>query len=104
MTWYVYILLCADNTLYVGHTHDLQSRFHAHQTARGARHTAKHGPVRLIYSEDHSSEQAATFRERQLKRWTRAKKLALINGDDGQLRALSKSRESRFCAAKSSQT
>jgi predicted GIY-YIG superfamily endonuclease len=94
MTWYVYILLCADNTLYVGHTHDLQSRFDAHQSARGALHTAKHRPVQLIYSEDHSSEQAAICRERQLKRWSRAKKLALSNGDVGQLRALSKSRES----------
>lgn len=93
MNSYTYILLCADDSLYVGHTHDLSLRVDAHDTGRGALHTAKHGVARLVYSEEHATEALAVARELQIKKWSRAKKMALINGDFERLRELSRSRD-----------
>jgi putative endonuclease len=78
--YYVYILRCADNTLYTGSTNDVAARELAHNAARGAKYTAGRRPVRVVYSEPHASRSAAQIREAQLKRWTRAKKEALIAG------------------------
>lgn len=91
MNFYTYILLCADDSLYVGHTHDLHARVDAHEGGRGALHTAKHGVAQLVYTEEQATEQQAIAREIQIKKWSRAKKMALINGDLEQLRALSRS-------------
>ncbi len=93
MIWYAYILLCTDDSFYVGHTHDLDARFRAHQFQRGAKHTATHSVAMLIYFEQHATESGAIARERQIKKWSRAKKIALINGNREQLRLLSKSRD-----------
>ena len=93
MVCYTYILLCADNSYYVGHAHDIDARFRAHQSQRGAKHTATHGAARLIYFERHATDGEAITREHQIKKWSRAKKVALINGDLEQLRLLSKSRD-----------
>ncbi|MCP3981473.1 MAG: GIY-YIG nuclease family protein [bacterium] len=90
--YHVYILRCRDNSLYVGYTQNVEARVRAHNMGLGAAHTYKHGPVQLIYSEVHPTRLAATRRERQLKRWTRRKKEALIRGDLARLRALSKRR------------
>jgi predicted GIY-YIG superfamily endonuclease len=93
MNFHMYILLCADNPLYVGHTHDLQTRVEAHEDGRGALHTSEHGVARLVYSEKHTTEKLAIARELQIKKWSRAKKMALINGDLERLRELSRSRD-----------
>ena len=93
MSWFTYIYLCADNSFYVGHTSDLTGRVVRHNSARGARHTAVHGSGQLIYSEEHTNESAAISREQQIKRWSRAKKAALVRGDSDRLRELSQSRE-----------
>jgi predicted GIY-YIG superfamily endonuclease len=93
MNFHTYILLCADDSLYVGHTHDLSSRVDAHGAGRGALHTAKHGVAKLIYSEEYTTEKLAIARELQIKKWSRAKKMALINGDLERLRKLSRSRD-----------
>jgi putative endonuclease len=93
MNFYTYILLCADDSLYVGHTHDLSSRVETHEAGRGALHTAKHGVARLVYSEEHATEVLAIAREVQLKKWSRAKKMALIDGNLERLRELSRSRD-----------
>jgi putative endonuclease len=85
----VYILECADKTLYVGYTTDLESRFKQHNDGRGGRYTATRLPVRLVYSEFCGSEGIALKRERQIKRWTRAKKAALAAGDSELLNRLS---------------
>jgi putative endonuclease len=73
---FVYILLCADNSYYVGCTTDLATRERIHNEGHGAEHTAAHRPVRLVYSEAHETWRAARKREAQLKRWTREKKEA----------------------------
>jgi putative endonuclease len=79
VTW-VYILRCIDGTFYVGHTNDLDARLVAHNTGTAARYTAERRPVQIAYAEPVGSENAAIARERQLKRWTRIKKEALISG------------------------
>ena len=88
---FVYILKCADGSYYVGSTSDLSERERIHNEGHGAAHTA-HGPVRLVYSEAHESWPAARKREAQLKRWTRAKKDALIAGNRSQLHELARRR------------
>jgi predicted GIY-YIG superfamily endonuclease len=66
----VYILRCADNILYIGHTEDLSSREWAHNDGTAARYTATRRPVRIIHVEEYASIARAIARERQLKRWT----------------------------------
>jgi predicted GIY-YIG superfamily endonuclease len=91
--YYVYILLCSDGSYYVGSTQNLSERVKAHVEGRGCRYTAQRRPVRLVYSESQESESAAVRRELQIKRWSRAKKEALIGGDRERLRQLSQSRD-----------
>src|SRR5262245_26610839 len=85
---FTYILRCADDTLYVGHTENLASREQTHNDGKGATYTAARRPVRMVYAEEHSSAASAIARERQLKGWSRRKKEALILGDGAALRAL----------------
>jgi len=59
---------------------DVQERVKAHNDGRGASWTACRRPVELLYQETYDAEHKAVARERQLKRWTHGKKLALING------------------------
>ena len=88
--FYVYILACADDSFYIGLARDIPSRLRAHNSGRGATYTFKRRPVRLVYSECFSSETEAVQREKQLKRWTRAKKEALLAGDLQSLKRLTK--------------
>ena len=76
-----YILRCADDTLYVGHTEDLASRLRLHNEGRGAAYTAKRTPVDMVYAEEYGSVESAIAREHQLKRWSSKKKEALVRRD-----------------------
>lgn len=75
---YVYIVECADGTLYTGWAVDVEQRVKAHNAGRGARYTRMHGPVKLVYAEEWSDRVAAQKRELEIKRWPREKKLKLI--------------------------
>jgi predicted GIY-YIG superfamily endonuclease len=88
----VYILRCCDDTLYVGHTNDLDAREATHNDGRGGTYTAARRPVRLAYSEEFDSIERAIAREQQIKGWTRDKKEALIAGDRTALKRLSRCR------------
>lgn len=79
--WCVYILRCADDTLYTGITTDLERRLQTHAAGRGARYTRARLPVELLYSEGAASRSAATRRELEIKRLPRRVKLGLIAGD-----------------------
>ena len=81
MTRYVYLLRCADNSLYVGETSDLQTRQRDHSEGRGGSYTAKRRPVQIGYASQYSSREAALRRERQIKRWSSQKKERLACGD-----------------------
>jgi predicted GIY-YIG superfamily endonuclease len=87
---HIYILLCSDSSYYIGHTTNVKARLKAHNEGRGAAHTFKHRPVVLVFTEAHPTKLTAIRRERQLKRWTRAKKEALIRGDLDLLHKLSR--------------
>ena len=90
--FYVYILRCADQSFYVGQTHNIDRRVEAHNAGRGPMFTAKRRPVTLVFVEPHDTKAAAVRRERQLKGWSRKKKQALIQGDLDRLRFLSRKR------------
>jgi putative endonuclease len=74
----VYIVRCADGTLYTGYARDPRARETVHNAGRGARYTAGRRPVCLVYSEAFDSRSDALKREHQLKRWSRGRKEALI--------------------------
>jgi predicted GIY-YIG superfamily endonuclease len=86
----VYILRCADGSLYVGSTDDVELRLRRHTEGRGAAFIAQRRPVTLAYSESHPTLLAARRREAQVKRWTPAKKAALIAGDGAKLNELAR--------------
>lgn len=75
---YIYILLCADGTLYTGYTTNLDAREAAHNAGRGAKYTRGRRPVTLAYSERFRSLAKALRREHAVKRLARPDKDALI--------------------------
>ena len=75
---FVYILACSDGAVYVGCAGDVAKRLAEHGGPKGAKFTRDHPGGRLVYIEGPLSVTLALQRERQLKRWSRAKKLALI--------------------------
>lgn len=75
---YVYILRCADGTLYTGYTNNLAARVAVHNSGRGAKYTRGRRPVTLVYSRGFRSPGKALSREYDLKQLTRAEKEALI--------------------------
>ncbi len=78
---HVYIVHCADGSLYTGYATDLERRVAQHNAGRGAKYTAGRRPVQLVYTEVCKSRGAALAREHELKRLKRDRKEALIKGD-----------------------
>ncbi len=79
MNFYVYIVECADQSLYVGCTNDLAKRLKQHNESKwGAHYTKIRRPVTLKYSEEFKTLKEARRREVEIKGWRREKKLALI--------------------------
>lgn len=78
MSFYVYILRCADGTLYTGYTDDPERRARVHNAGKGAKYTRSRLPVELVYREALEDKSAALRREREIKKLSRAQKLALI--------------------------
>lgn len=85
-----YILLCANDTYYVGSTTNLEERLKQHNAGYGCHFTKVHRPFKLVYTEEYETYQAAFKRERQLHGWSHAKKEAMINGDIELLKELCK--------------
>ena len=77
-TYYTYMVECADGSLYVGYTNDLDKRVAAHNSGKGAKYTKTRRPVKLVYYEKHSSKTEAMSRESLIKQLTHAKKRKLI--------------------------
>jgi putative endonuclease len=87
--WIVYIIQCSDKTLYTGTTSDIERRVKEHNTKKGSKYTRTRLPVRLVYTETYNKRSEALKREIQVKAWTRAKKIALIEKDRKKLQQLS---------------
>jgi len=80
MKYYVYILKCADKSLYTGCTNNVEKRIKQHNESKhGAHYTKIRRPVALLYSETFNTLKDAMKRELEIKKWRREKKLNLIN-------------------------
>jgi len=75
----VYILECADGSLYTGWTNDIEKRLAAHRKGRGSRYTRSHPPVALRYVEECEGRNEAMRREREIKLMSRTDKLKLMD-------------------------
>lgn len=100
-TYFVYILQCCDSSYYIGLTENLDIRLQQHNEGRGGQYTCSRRPVVLVYSERHSGLENALRRERQLKRWTKEKKAALIAGDRQALKGYSRRRRKDMTVTRS---
>ena len=78
--WHVYIVRCADNSLYTGVAKDLAARISKHNAGQGAKYTRGRGPVELVYREQARNRGGALQREHEIKRLTAAAKQKLIGG------------------------
>ena len=81
MAFTVYILECADRSLYIGHTDDLDARMQQYDAGTCGSYTATRRPLTLLHAEAFETRYEALSMERKLKGWSRAKKLAWVRGD-----------------------
>ena len=95
MEAYLYILRLKSGSLYVGCTKDIQKRFQDHLNGNACRSTNIDPPVSLVHTETFDDFSEARKREAQIKRWSRAKKEALIVGDFDKLQSLSRSHKTQ---------
>ena len=79
LSWLVYLLECADGSLYAGITNRLEHRLNAHNTGLGARYTRSRLPVTLLATQEHADRSEASKAEIKLKRLPRAKKRAFFD-------------------------
>jgi len=85
MAFWAYILRCADGSYYTGHTDDLERRMAEHRHGGFCDFTSRRLPVALAWGQEFPSRVEALTAERQVKKWSRAKKDALVAGNWGQV-------------------
>jgi putative endonuclease len=91
VNYFVYMVECADESFYVGVTNDVERRIGEHNFGWDpTSYTHERRPVRLVYCEDFQRIEQAIAWEKQLKGWSRGKKIALIQGDWNQIQRLSR--------------
>lgn len=76
--YYVYILVCSDESLYCGYTNDLEGRLSAHNSGKGAKYTKSRLPALMVYHEEFPTKSLALKREAEIKKMSRQDKLNLI--------------------------
>jgi putative endonuclease len=76
--WFCYIARCHHESLYVGIAQNLEERMRRHNSGAGAKFTARRRPVELIWSEGFRDSKAARKREKEIKSWSKEKKLRLV--------------------------
>jgi putative endonuclease len=79
--YYVYVLLCKDNSLYTGSSDNPETRFLDHLNGKGAKYTKSHKPLKIIFTQSFPNKSLALKREWEIKSWTRSKKLRELNLD-----------------------
>ena len=79
--WYLYLIRCGDGSLYTGISTDVERRFAAHATNRGARRLRGRGPLELVYSRALGDRSVASRVEHRVKRLNRSDKERLIRGE-----------------------
>ena len=93
MSFWVYLLQCADQSYYVGHTDELEKRIQQHERGEVGGYTSTRRPVRVVFTQEFASREEALAAERQIKRWSRRKKAALARGDWSEMSRLSRRRK-----------
>ena len=94
--FFAYMLRCGDSSYYVGSTDELEKRITEHQHGEGCEWTRRRLPVEFVWRQEFQSREEAREAEHQIKRWSRAKKEALVEGEFDLLRLLaSRSKLSR---------
>jgi len=88
--WFVYILLCDQKTYYVGLTSNINNRLRSHKAKENIA-TKEFSDLSLVHKEGYKTRKEAEKRENQIKKWSRAKKKALIEDNIELLKKLSKS-------------
>lgn len=89
--YYVYILICSDKTYYTGITSNLEKRINEHKNGKHLdSYTYKRRPIDLVYFAEFTNVDIAISTEKQIKKWSKAKKEALINNEYDKLPNLSK--------------
>ncbi|KAA3613881.1 MAG: GIY-YIG nuclease family protein [Calditrichaeota bacterium] len=83
---WVYILKCRDGSYYTGSTTNIHQRIQQHENGEGAEWTKKRLPVEVVFLQEMSNKDEAYQMEQKVKKWSRAKKVALIAGDENSLR------------------
>lgn len=92
MSFWVYILRCADGSYYTGHTDNLEKRIGEHTSgAIASCYTFKRRPLQLVFSQDFPTREEALASEQQIKGWSRKKKEAMMRGDWAEVSRLAKS-------------
>jgi len=86
-SWFLYLIECADGSIYTGITVDVEARYAAHRDGTGARYTRSHPPARLLGCEAHADRSAASKAEYLVKRMTAAEKRRFAAGLSIQLSA-----------------
>lgn len=76
--YYIYVILTKDNTLYCGYTDDVQKRFEAHMSGKGAKYTRAHKPDKIIYTACFKTKSEAMKEEYRIKHLSREEKLEFI--------------------------
>lgn len=95
-SFWVYILLCNDESYYVGVTDNLELRLAEHKEGIDIHsYTWQRRPIQLVYSSEFGSITEAIGWEKQIKGWSRKKKRALINGDWDRIKVLAKNKKNR---------
>lgn len=93
MSFWVYILRCADNSYYTGHTDYLEKRIGEHESGTiPSCYTFSRRPLELVFSQDCATREEALAAERQIKGWSRKKKEAMMRGDWAEVSRLAKPR------------
>lgn len=96
MSFWIYILRCADGSYYTGHTDNLENRLDQHMTgAVPSCYTFKRRPVELVFTQEFLSREEALAAEQQIKGWSRQKKEAMMRGDWTEVSRLARSRAVR---------
>ena len=95
MSFWVYILRCADGSYYTGHTDNLEQRIGQHQAGEADGYTAARKPVELVFSQPCATREEALSAEMQIKGWSRKKKEAMMQGEWEEVSRLARSRNPR---------
>lgn len=90
MSFWLYIIECADKSFYIGHTDNLDERMRLHDLGIDGSYTASRRPLTLVHVQEFETRYETLAMERKLKGWSRAKKLAYIAGDWNEVHRLSK--------------